>query len=367
MDDQRAAGTNDEKGIHVGDVPANVELEVLMLAPPVIAKLLRAGYQTIADFEGTIKPLSLAREIGCTPAEAMEIISAIEQYHKSLSPSSRLPSVSCSLRLRQTSSHDPIDSQERQQTESVTSVTALDMLNEDQEAISSSQGQIITFCEKLDQLLDGGVHIGKITEFFGEPGVGKTQLAIQLAVDVQIPAEFGGVGGSAIYVDTEGSFVAERARSIAEALLSHLCSQITTEEDGEEGEKDHPLPSSSLEGYSSTQDPSLSILRNLSVESILDHIVYYRTHDFIEQIAFVHMLPTILEANKSIRLVIFDSVAFHFRNFEAFPDRHRILNSMTQDLLRAASTYRLAVRFFISRSFLFIDHKKCAIVMKKSH
>ena len=36
----------------------------------------------------------------------------------------------------------------------------------------------------------------------GVPGVGKTQLGMQLALDVQIPRAFGGVGGQAVYIDT---------------------------------------------------------------------------------------------------------------------------------------------------------------------
>lgn len=34
------------------------------------------------------------------------------------------------------------------------------------------------------------------------PGVGKTQLGMQLALDVQLPAAFGGFAGTAVYIDT---------------------------------------------------------------------------------------------------------------------------------------------------------------------
>ena len=36
----------------------------------------------------------------------------------------------------------------------------------------------------------------------GVPGVGKTQLGMQLALDVQLPAAFGGIAGTAVYIDT---------------------------------------------------------------------------------------------------------------------------------------------------------------------
>ena len=46
------------------------------------------------------------------------------------------------------------------------------------------------------------------------PGVGKTQLGMQLALDVQLPPEFGGLGGQALYLDTEGSLTLERCAQV---------------------------------------------------------------------------------------------------------------------------------------------------------
>ena len=39
-----------------------------------------------------------------------------------------------------------------------------------------SQQPIVTFCQDLDEMLGGGVPLGKITELCGAPGVGKTQI-----------------------------------------------------------------------------------------------------------------------------------------------------------------------------------------------
>ena len=44
-------------------------------------------------------------------------------------------------------------------------------------------------------MLDGGIWRGELTEVVGTPGVGKTQLGMQLAIDVQIPVVLGGTGG----------------------------------------------------------------------------------------------------------------------------------------------------------------------------
>lgn len=46
----------------------------------------------------------------------------------------------------------------------------------------------------------GGIPLGRITEMCGPPGIGKTQLSIQLAVDVTIPELFGGLGKQAVYI-----------------------------------------------------------------------------------------------------------------------------------------------------------------------
>jgi len=50
-------------------------------------------------------------------------------------------------------------------------VTALDLLHN-----VHNQQPIITFSEQLDTLLGGGVPLGKMTEFSGAPGAGKTQM-----------------------------------------------------------------------------------------------------------------------------------------------------------------------------------------------
>ena len=68
----------------------------------------------------------------------------------------------------------------------------------------------------------GGVPLGKIVEVCGAAGLGKTQISIQLCVNVQIPECVGGLGGQAVYIDTEGSFMSNRAIEIAQAAIKAL-------------------------------------------------------------------------------------------------------------------------------------------------
>ena len=80
----------------------------------------------------------------------------------------------------------------------------------------ASRSVFTTGLEGLDGLLGGGLAVYDIYEFAGEFGAGKTQLCHQLAVTVQLPPEMGGVGGKALYIDTEGTFSPGRIESIAE-------------------------------------------------------------------------------------------------------------------------------------------------------
>jgi len=78
--------------------------------------------------------------------------------------------------------------------------------------------KILTGSKALDDLLGGGCETQAITEAFGEFGSGKTQLAHQLAVNVTRPKEEGGLGGDALFIDTENTFRPERIMQMAEHL-----------------------------------------------------------------------------------------------------------------------------------------------------
>src|SRR5215472_8492135 len=67
-----------------------------------------------------------------------------------------------------------------------------------------------TGCKSLDNLLNGGIEAGVITQVYGPPGSGKTQLCHTLCV--MLPSNY-----NAIYIDTEGSFRPERIQAIVKA------------------------------------------------------------------------------------------------------------------------------------------------------
>ena len=65
--------------------------------------------------------------------------------------------------------------------------------------------------KKLDLLLGGGFRAGTLTEVFGRSNAGKSQIAMQAAL------EAGRLGHRTLYIDTEGSFRPERLEQIASA------------------------------------------------------------------------------------------------------------------------------------------------------
>src|SRR5512139_2016643 len=69
----------------------------------------------------------------------------------------------------------------------------------------------------LNRILGGGIETNAITELIGEFGSGKTQLCFTLSVLAQQSVEQGGFAGKVCVIDTEGTFIPERIKQIAEA------------------------------------------------------------------------------------------------------------------------------------------------------
>ena len=164
-------------------------------------------------------------------------------------------------------------------------------------------GRISTSAKSLDELLGGGVETQAITELAGEFGTGKTQIAHQLAVNVQLPAEQGGLSGEVVYIDTESTFRPERIIDMARAV--HL-------------------------------DP----------EAALGHIHVARAFNSNHQMLLVAKAQE-LAREKPIRLIVVDSLTSHFRSEyvgrgELAP-RQQLLNKHLHELLRFGDTYNAAI------------------------
>lgn len=262
------------------------------LSPAVRVKLVSAGFQTAEELL-EVKPSELSKEVGISKEEALETLQIIRRECLTNKP------------------------RHAGTAESGKKCTALKLLEQEH-----TQSFIITFCSALDNILGGGVPLTKITEICGAPGVGKTQLCMQLAIDVQIPECFGGVEGEAVFIDTEGSFIVDRVVDLATACIQHL-QLIAGTHMGEE----HP-----------------KALEDFTLENILSHIYYFRCHDYTELLAQVYLLPDFLSEHSKVRLVIVDGVAFPFRHdLDDLPLRARLLNGLAQQMISLANNHRLAV------------------------
>ncbi len=163
--------------------------------------------------------------------------------------------------------------------------------------------RITTGSKALDEILGGGVETRAITEFYGEFGVGKTQLCHQLAVNVQLPEDKGGLGKGAVYIDTENTFRPERVIEMATAL-------------------------------------------GLDPKNVLRNIIYARAYSSDHQMLIISKLNDVMKKH-NIGLIVVDSIISHFRaeypGRESLVERQQKLNRHLHMLLRTADIYNAAV------------------------
>ncbi len=155
----------------------------------------------------------------------------------------------------------------------------------------------------LNKLLGGGLETQAITEFVGEFGAGKSQICMKLSITAQLSSKEGGLEGRVLFIDTEGTFAAQRVYQMAQAM-------------------------------------------GLEPEKLLDGIIYSRVYNSDHQILTVDHAFKICQEEK-IKLLVVDSVLSHFRGEyigrESLSERQQRLNSHLHKLLRIAQALNLAV------------------------
>jgi len=162
--------------------------------------------------------------------------------------------------------------------------------------------RLTTGSRKLDELLGGGIETQTITEFYGEYGSGKSQIAHQLCVNVQLPPERGGLGGGALYIDTENTFRAERIVQMAKHL-------------------------------------------ELDPEEVLKNIILAEAYTSDHQMFLLENSDKIIKEN-NIRLIVIDSLTAHFRSEyvgrESLAARQQKLNKHMHKLIKLARAFNAA-------------------------
>jgi DNA repair protein RadA len=164
-------------------------------------------------------------------------------------------------------------------------------------------GRITTGSKGLDELLGGGVETNGITEVYGRFASGKTQLGFQLAVNAQLPLSRGGLDGTVLFIDTEGTFRPERIEAVAKGA-------------------------------------------GLDPKSVLDNIFVSRVTTTEQQILTAERADKLVR-EKNVKLIIEDSLMALFRSEfigrGALNERQQKLNSHIHKLQKLADEHSLAV------------------------
>lgn len=82
----------------------------------------------------------------------------------------------------------------------------------------------------------------------------------------------------------------------------------------------------------------------MTMNRFLEGITVFRVHDQVELLALIDQLPGLLALNSKIRMVIIDSIAFHFRqSLQDTAGRSRILTTVSQQLNQVAYDSQCAI------------------------
>ena len=190
--------------------------------------------------------------------------------------------------------------------------------------------------DDVDELLGGGVETQSITEVYGEFGSGKSQVTHQLSVNVQLPAEHGGLEGSAIFIDSEDTFRPERIDDMVRGL------------DDEVIEATMVLHEVADESGADAGDEAL--LDDL-LTSILDNIHVAKAFNSNHQMLLAETAQELASESQDdefpVRLLCVDSLTAHFRAEYVgrgnLAERQQKLNKHLHDLMRVGDLNNTAV------------------------
>ncbi len=193
-------------------------------------------------------------------------------------------------------------------------------------------GKLTWGVPEVDELLGGGVETQSITEVYGEFGAGKSQVTHQLSVMVQLPQEYGGLRGSAIFVDSEDTFRPERIDDMVRGLDDETIQ--ATMDDRE------------IEGSPGDEEAMEAL-----VDDILDKIHVAKAFNSNHQILLAQKAKELASEHEDtewpVRLLSVDSLTAHFRaeyvGRGELADRQQKLNKHLHDLMRVGDLYNAAV------------------------
>ncbi|MDP2845100.1 MAG: DNA repair and recombination protein RadA [Candidatus Methanoperedens sp.] len=175
-------------------------------------------------------------------------------------------------------------------------------------------GKLSFGVKAFDDLMGGGVETQAITEFYGEFGSGKTQVGHQMAVNIQLPPEEGGLGGSVIIIDTENTFRPERITQMVMGLSAKKGKEY---------------------------DPG-EFLKNIHVAK-----AYNSNHQILLVDTANDLANKLKDTDMPVRLMIVDSLTAHFRaeyvGRGTLADRQQKLNKHMHELMKFGTLNNAAI------------------------
>ncbi len=193
-------------------------------------------------------------------------------------------------------------------------------------------GKLSWHIDEVDELLGGGIETQSITEVYGEFGAGKSQVTHQMAVNVQLPKEVGGLHGSAIFVDSEDTFRPERIDDMVRGLPDEAI-EATLEDRDIEGSPD--------------DEATLDTL----IEDILEKIHVAKAFNSNHQMLLAEKAKELASEKEDseypVRLLCIDSLTAHFRAEYVgrgnLADRQQKLNKHLHDIDKVGNLYNAAI------------------------
>jgi len=185
---------------------------------------------------------------------------------------------------------------------------------------------------EVDDLLGGGIETQSITEVYGEFGSGKSQVTHQMAVNVQLSPEHGGLDGGCIFVDSEDTFRPERIDDMVRGLDDEI---LAAEMERRE-----------IEGTPDSEEAMEAL-----VAAFLDQIHVAKAFNSNHQILLAEKAKELAgeheEGEWPIRIVCVDSLTAHFRaeyvGRGELANRQQKLNKHLHDLMRIGDLYNTGI------------------------
>ncbi|MFB6220852.1 MAG: DNA repair and recombination protein RadA [Halolamina sp.] len=193
-------------------------------------------------------------------------------------------------------------------------------------------GKLSWQIDEVDDLLGGGMETQSITEVYGEFGSGKSQVTHQMAVNVQLSKDNGGLDGGCIFIDTEDTFRPERIDDMIRGLDDELIAD--------------ELERREIEGEPGDEEAMEELL-----ESFLDQIHVAKAFNANHQMLLAEKALELARENEEtenpIRLLCVDSLTAHFRaeyvGRGELAERQQKLNKHLHELDKVGNLHNVAV------------------------